>query len=176
MTLSRAAAIVILLALLGGLWLGPVAAYRAVVGGGALRLATAEGALLRDRALVRAPEEAASTTAAQAVLFPAASDAQAPALLQETLKHAATAAQVEIEFIQVLQPETLGGASRMSVRLKARADITALDRLLYAIETSRPLLYADNLQIQSRAVRPAAPPAPLEFQVDVSGFTPGPPA
>ncbi len=71
----------------------------------------------------------------QAALFPAASAAQADALLQQTLKAAAAAAQVEIEGLQVLQPASLGGASRIGVRLKGRADIAALDRLLYAIET-----------------------------------------
>jgi general secretion pathway protein M len=176
MTLSRAAALVVLLALVGGLWIGPLSAYGDLVGGGARRLAAADDTLRRDRALLGAPAQAASAIAAAAVLFPENSDAQAAALLQEMLKRAAAAAQVEIEGIQVLQPEMLGGAGRMTVRLKARADIAALDRLLYAIETSRPLLYPDNLQIQSRAVPKAAAPAALEFQLDVSGFTPGPPA
>ena len=176
MTLSRAAAIVVVLALVGGLWVGPISAYGGLVDGGARRLAAANETLRRDRALLGEPAQAASAIAAAAVLFPENSDAQAAALLQEMLKRAAAAAQVKIEGIQVLQPETLAGASRMTVRLKARADMAALDRLLYAIETSRPLLYPDNLQIQSRAAPKAAVPPPLEFQLDVSGFTPGPPA
>lgn len=168
MTAARAAALLILVVLLAGLWIGPVAAYRGFVADGADRLAAAEQKLLRYRAVLRAPQPAAAPIDATAALFPAASAAQADALLQQTLKAAAAAAQVEIEGLQVLQPASVEGASRIGIRLKGRADIAALDHLLYAIENSPRLLYPDNLQIA------AGPKGPLEFEVDVSGFTSGP--
>ncbi|HUZ74624.1 MAG TPA: type II secretion system protein GspM [Stellaceae bacterium] len=174
MTRARAAALLILLALLAGLWVGPVAAYRGLVDGGARRLAAAEQKLSRYRALLHAPHPTAMPIDATAALFPANSAAQADALLQQALKTAAAAAQVEIEGLQVLQPEAVDGATRIGIRLKGRADIAALDHLLYAIEASPRLLYPDNLQIETRMTGPAAAAGPLEFQVDVSGFKPGP--
>ena len=66
------------------------------------------------------------------------------------------------------------GSVRIGVRLRATAEIGGLERLLYAIESARPVLYPDNLQIQSHAIRPAAASSALDFQLDVSGFKSGP--
>ena len=46
----------------------------------------------------------------------------------------------------------------------------SLRSLLYAVETAHPLLYPDNLQIQSHATMPDAAPGILDFQLDISGF------
>ncbi len=167
--LARGAALAILAAIIGGLWLGPVAAYRDLVGDGARQLAADQQKLQHYRALVR-EEPPSATPNDGAILLPAMSDAEGAALLQETLKAAAVGANVAIEGLQVLPPDNLAGAARIGVRLRARGDVAGLDRLLYAIEASRPLLHPDNLQVQSRA-QPA-----LEFQLDVSAFKGGPPA
>jgi len=169
-TRARAAALLILLVLLAGLWIGPVTAYRGLVDDGAARLDAAEKLLARYQALLRAPPPATTAIDAAAALFPADSAAQADALLQQMLKAAAAASGVAIEGLQVLQPEPVEGATRIGVRLKGRADIAALDHLLYAIEASHRLLYPDNLEIEARTVAAGAKPAPLEFQLDVSGF------
>ena len=109
------------------------------------------------------------------ILLPDGSDAQTVAFLQETLKAAAAAAQVDIQGLQMLPADQLAGAARVAVRLRARGDVAGLDRLLYAIESSRPLLYPDNLQIQASVV-PGNAPVALEFQLDVSGFKAGAPS
>lgn len=176
MKLSRAAALLILLGLAGALWFGPVAAYVDLVGAGAEQVANADRKLVRYRALAREPDETDASLDPRAVFLPENSDAEAVALLQETLKSAAATAQVEIQGIQVLQAEALPGASRIAVRVRGRGDMPGLDRLLYAIEASRPILYPDNLQLLSHALPQAAAPAPLNFQLDVSGFKAGPPA
>ena len=176
MSPSRAAALLILLALVAGFWLGPVTAYLDLVTGAAERAATAETKLGRYRALAELPAEAAAAVDLKAVFLPERSDAETVALLQETLKSAAATAQVEIQGIQILPAESVSGARRIVVRLKGRGDMAGLDRLLYAIEASRPLLYPDNLQLLAGAVPNAAAPTTLNFQLDVSGFTAGPPA
>jgi hypothetical protein len=173
--LGRAAALLILVGVIAALWLGPVAAYRGLLDEDARALQAGEQKLLRYRALAGAPAGSPREIDDKAVLFPRDSDAQELALLQESLKSAAAASAVEIQGLQVLQPETLPGAIRLGVRLKGRGDIAGLDRLLYAVEAARPLLYPDNLQIQSRASQPSAAPPPLDFQLDVSGFKPAPP-
>jgi Type II secretion system (T2SS), protein M subtype b len=165
--LSRAAALFILASLLALVWVGPVAAYLDVVGSGAQALVRAEAALARDRALAVAAHGGAAQ-ADQTILMPTISDAQAVALLQESLKAAAVTAKVEIAGLQVLQAENLSGARRVGVRLRASGDIAGLDRLLYALAAARPLLYPDKLSVQGRAG--AAPGAVLDFQIDVSAF------
>ena len=70
--------------------------------------------------------------------------------MQETIKTAAGAARVEIRGIQMLAGETVSGALRLGMRIRAAGDAAALGRLLHAIETARPLLIPDNLQVQSR--------------------------
>lgn len=173
--LNRGAAIAILVVLALVLWLGPVASYFDLLGDNAQRLAQAEQKLARYRALAGAAPETAPAVAEATILLPAVSDAQAVALMQETIKGAASSAQVAIEGIQVMPPEMSAGASRVGLRLRGRADLAGLDRLLYAIEASRPLLHPDNLQIQAHAMQ--APAAPLlDFQLEVTGFKPGPPA
>jgi general secretion pathway protein M len=171
---ARIAALGILVAIAVVLWLGPVGAYRDLVSAGARELAGKEQLLDRYRALVAGTRAEDRPASDRALLFPALSDAGAAALLQETLKAAATSAQVEIQGIQMLPSEVVPGAQRVGVRLRGSGDIAGLNRLLYAIEASRPLLYTDNLQIQSRAMRPAQAPAALDFQFDVAGFKPGP--
>ena len=172
---ARAASLAILLAVLATLWIGPVAAYRDLVAADAQRLADADATLSRYRALTGAAPET-RVAADQALFLPDLSDAQAIALLQESLKGAAASAQVEIQGLQVMQADTLAGAKRVGVRLRGRGLIAGLDRLLYAIEASRPLLYPDNLQIQARGPSSGAAPAALDFQLDVSAFRAGAPS
>jgi general secretion pathway protein M len=108
------------------------------------------------------------------MLIPAVPEAQALALLQETVKSAAAAAQVQIQGLQVLRSEGEAGVLRIGVRVRAAGDVASLGRLLYAIEAARPLLYPDNLQIQSQPAAPGTPPSPLQFQLDIAGFKAGP--
>jgi general secretion pathway protein M len=179
-TLARAGAVAILLLLLLLLWIGPVGAYVDLVGEGAEQIAQKAAVLQRYRALANAgpvdrPESAPIEPARTdpALLIPAIPEAQAVALLQETVKSAAAAAQVQIQGLQVLRGEGEAGVLRIAVRIRALGDVGGLGRLLYAIETSRPLLYPDNLQIQSQATAPGTPPSPLQFQLDIAGFKAG---
>jgi hypothetical protein len=54
--------------------------------------------------------------------------------------------------------------------VRASGDMAGLRGLLYAIETAKPLLYPDNLSIQSHVATPGAAASPLDFQFDISGF------
>lgn len=172
--LSRAAALAILLALIGAFCLGPAAAYLGWIDGNAERLQRDQAVLQHERAVIRIASAPLTARADQSLLFPAPGPAQAAAGLQETLKRRAAAARVEIEGIQVLPEAKLAGVRRIGVRLRGSAGIGGLARLLYAIAQARPLLYPDNLRIR---LTPAAPDrsagARLNFQLDVSGFTSG---
>lgn len=171
MTRARAAALAILLLLLALAWIGPVAAYRDLLDGDARQLAELDAALARDHALVAAAPAAKGALPAAALLPPETSDAQAAALLQETLKGAAATARIEIVGLQVMPADTLAGSPRVGLRLRGRGAMDALDRLIYAVEASRPLLYPDNLRIEARDRNGG-----LDFQLDISAFKAGAPS
>ncbi len=172
---GRAASVAILLLVLGAVWIGPVSAYLGQIGTGTDQIASKEALLRRYRALAEAAtsDKLAPTPSDSGLLFPEIPDSQAIALLQETIKSAAAAAQIQVRGMQVLRMENLPGTARIGIRVSASGDIASLGRLLYAVEAARPLLYPDNLNIQSRAGSAAAVPASLEFQFDVSGFKAG---
>jgi general secretion pathway protein M len=162
--IGRAAAVAILAVLIGLAWLGPVDLYLGTLAEGSGDIAAKQVLLQRYRALAGVPVAAAKDDSG--LLFPEIPEAQAVALLQETVKSAAAAARVEVRGLQVLRQEAAPGAARIGIRVSAAGDIAGLGRLLYAVEAARPLLYPDNLHIQARA-------GALEFQLDISGFKAG---
>ena len=158
-----------LLALLAALVaVGPVAAYLRLVDAGGARLAQREALLLRYRALAHAAEPAPAQAQGAPLLFTDAAEGQALAVLQQNLKSAAAAHRVEIRSLQVLRGEMLEDAARIGVRIRAAGDVAAIAEFLYALETARPILYPDNLEI-----RAAGSGITLEFQLDISGFRSG---
>ena len=175
---GRSAALAIFALLMIALWIGPAAAYFGLVQSGSDEIEHQTALLQRYRALAEAPYAAASPPTPD-LLLPEIPDSQAVARLQELLKATAATAQVQVQGFQVLRAEPLPGAVKIGVRLRGSGDIAALGRLLYSVEAARPLLVPDNLQVQGRAATPAAgnapdpAPAPLEFQLDVSGFKAG---
>ena len=76
-----------------------------------------------------------------------------------------------VEQLQALAiRDAVPGATRIGVRVRAIGDMPSLRNLLYAIEAARPLLYPDNLQVQSHATSLDAATGQLDFQLDISGF------
>lgn len=172
--IHRAGAVAILLGLLAALWLGPIDLYFGQLAAGSRRIAAATALLGRYRALAAPEQPAAAPPAADAaLLLPNVPEAQAAAQLQETIKGAAAHAQVAVRGMQVLQARADAGAVRIAIRVSASGDIASLGRMLYALEAARPLLYPDNLQIQSRPPVAANGAMPLEFQFDVTATKAG---
>jgi general secretion pathway protein M len=172
--LSRIGALAILAALIALFCGGPLAAYCSLISGNDDALAAKAATLQRYRALASVTSSAtgpsAPAPAGPALIYPDMPESQASALLQETVKTTAVAAHAQVQGLQVLRGEAVGGATRVGVRVRASGDIASLRTLIYAIETARPLLYPDNLQIQSHATSPDAMPSALDFQLDISGF------
>ncbi|HYM72731.1 MAG TPA: type II secretion system protein GspM [Stellaceae bacterium] len=170
-TARRAAALAILAALIVAFWFGPVGAYRGLIDAADDRLAAKAAVLARYRALADGPTPATLPSAAgRSLLYPEMPDSQAAAMLQETVKGAATAARIQVQGLQMLRSEALPGATRIGVRIRASGDMPGLRSLIYAIESARPVLYADNLQVQSPAPSPGAAAPRLDFQLDIAGF------
>jgi general secretion pathway protein M len=166
---GRAAALAILALLVALFLIGPFAAYCGLINGNSDALADKAARLQRYRALA-ANKPSAPVTPGPALLYPDIPESQATALLQETVKNTATAAHVQVQGLQVLRSDSTGGATRIGVRVRGSGDMASLRSLIYAIEAARPLLYPDNLSIQSHATSTDAAPSALDFQLDVSGF------
>lgn len=169
MTLSRGAALAILAALILLLGVAPLAAYCRLLADNSDMLAAKSALLLRYRTLA-ATTPRVPTAAEPDLLYPDIPESQAVALLQETVKTIATAARVQVQGFQVLRGEAQSGATRIAVRVRASGDMASLRGLVYAVETARPLLYPDNLQIQAHAATPGAAAGALDFQLDITGF------
>lgn len=169
-TLGRVAALAILAGLIALFCAGPLAVYCGVVADNSDALATKAALLQRYGALADAKTAPAAAATGTALLYPDMPESQASALLQETVKHTAAAAHAEVLGLQVLRSEAANGATRIGVRVRASGDMASLRSLLYAIESARPLLYPDNLSIQSHAVASDPSQSALDFQLDISGF------
>lgn len=168
-SLSRVAALAILAMLVMLFCLGPLAAYCGLVAGNSDALATKAALLQRYRALADS-KPAAPVTTGSALLYPDMPESQASALLQETVKNMAATAHAQVLGLQVLRGEAANGAMRIGVRVRASGDMASLRNFVYAVESTHPLLYPDNLSIQAHAAAPDAAPSALDFQLDIAGF------
>ncbi len=167
--LGRISALAILFGLIATFCVGPVVAYCGWLADNHDALATKAAMLQRYRVLA-AGGAGAVASPGPALLYPEMPESQASALLQQTVKNTAAAAQAQVQGLQVLRSETLSGATRIGVRIRASGDAVSLRSLIYAIEAARPLLYPDNLSVQSHATGPDAAAGPLDFQLDISAF------
>jgi len=177
---GRIAALGLLALLVLLLWAGPVRAYLDLLDSGAEQVAQQTGLLQRYRELSGHPPAAATANSPAGtgeIMLPPLPEAQALALLQQTIKTTAQASRVEIRSLQVLRSETLAEALRIGVRINAAGDIAGVARLLDAIERVRPVLYADNLQLRARPGADINSSAPqlLDLQLDIAAFSPAAP-
>lgn len=173
---SRTAALLVFTVVLALAYAGLAAPYLDHVAALDETLANRAALLARMRALSDAPAHGAPAVPAAALLLPELSDAQAVGTLQDRLKGFAARDGLELQNLQVLPRAELPSVARLAVRLRAVGDVGALNRFLHAVESAEPVLLVDNLRIQSRQPRPAAPgsanapTAALDVQLDVIGF------
>ncbi|MFQ5348002.1 MAG: type II secretion system protein GspM [Rhodothalassiaceae bacterium] len=181
--LSRGLALALLAVFLGG---AATAVYVPLFGAydaAAERLQEARDRLARYRRIAasaeRIEQQAAAARAARAqsgIFLVGDTDALAAAALQNTIGALAREAGAELRSVQSLPAEERDGLVR--IRLKSQLIMTtrSLERLLYALETGRPLLFVDDIRIRARLGRLAPRTDKLEidsnFMVDltVSGY------
>jgi len=103
--------------------------------------------------------------------------ALAAAELQGLVKRAVEHGQGELITTQVVSGQRAERRAEVTLRVRVRGDIRTLQKLLYALESGRPILFVNNLSIDvapaMRAARlAAAPPArDLLISVDVTAYT-----
>ena len=108
-------------------------------------------------------------------------DALAAAGLQDRVNALVGAKDGLLRSIQPMPGVDDQGFRRITLRVQMTATIEVLFETLYALERGTPMLFVENLDIQSRAIRrrsdetgaEAAPEAPvLAVGFDLSGFMP----
>jgi len=110
----------------------------------------------------------------QALYITGGTDALAAADLQDRVKAAVQGEQGTLRSVQVLPAQDEDAFRRIGIRAQLLVTTAALGRILYQLETSEPMLFVDNLDIQNRPVRVAngetAPDAVLVVSLDIIGY------
>ncbi len=81
-----------------------------------------------------------------------ASDTIAGAALQNRVKRIGEKSGAKINSSQILPTKTENGLRRIGVKLRLEADIAALQKFLHRLESGRPLLFLDKMQVRKRRV------------------------
>lgn len=104
-------------------------------------------------------------------------EALAGAALQERLRNLTSAQGISVGAIQWAGGKTESGLGRISVRVQVMAPLGALYALLGSIETTMPLLFIDDIDIQATASGDPGQPlqeGPLSVSFDCYGYWLGP--
>lgn len=106
--------------------------------------------------------------------LPSGSDSLIAARLQERVKQVVTRHGATLKTTQTLPVVAKEALRQVAIRVEMTANIEALKRILFTLESGRPYLLADNLDIRTgRSPRPddsAEAEIPLTVRFDVLGF------
>lgn len=102
---------------------------------------------------------------------PAVTDAQGQAALQERVKAILAEAGGVLTGLQPQATQAEGPWRVFALSAQFTGDIAALQRALHGLETARPLIAAEAVQVRPRG-RPGAA-AGLEVAIDLATFAPG---
>jgi general secretion pathway protein M len=185
---SRSAALAILFALVGVLYLGLVSPI--IDGYQSLRGETAQTedqlARYRRAARERAPRQAELTaleqrsTSADGFLT-GANDTLVAVQIQNRLKSLTDAATGTLRSTQVLPPQDEGARRRIIVRGQLSITVAGALKVFHDLEADNPTLFVDNLDIRARSVDAreyrargnSEDSSVVDVQFDVYGYTHG---
>jgi general secretion pathway protein M len=108
--------------------------------------------------------------------FKSKSYALASADLQQLIKDAIKNSGGQVTSTQVIPETNEGQFSRVAIRVQLSATTAALNKILYIVESSRPILIVDNLRIRSsrgiydRQLRRRVETDVLTITLEVSGY------
>lgn len=112
--------------------------------------------------------------AEQGYVLTGSTDALAAAELQDRVKSVIAESGGSVRSIQILPAADDGKFRRVAIRLQMTTGTAAFFEVAYALETTLPLLFLDNVDVQSRVVRAMADkPAPepvLNITLDLYGY------
>src|SRR5262245_15852798 len=182
--LSRAAALLLLVAVLAAAYVWIVEPVAAAYADTDAAIADSRELLARyDRLAAARPGLEAQLAAIEqkpdtAVFYlSGATDALAAAALQARVTSLIEGSGATLLSIQTLTSTEDRGLRRVAIRLQMTAETAPLVRVLYGLETGIPLLFVDNLELQSQAAVTLDPDsgqasAPLVVGFDLYGYLP----
>lgn len=96
----------------------------------------------------------------------------AGAELQERVKSVVESNGGTLVSTQTMPEAEEQGLVRVSVKVRMRGDVDAVQRVIYALETGRPLVFLENVLVRSRVVRRrrTVNVSDLDVSFDVTGY------
>jgi general secretion pathway protein M len=94
--------------------------------------------------------------------------------IQEIAKNSIATSGGKLSSLQVLSPQDEGGYRRIAINIQMTTGLTALRKILFAVESMQPYLLVDNLSMQSlvnashKSVAGVEPE--LNVQFDLAGY------
>lgn len=107
------------------------------------------------------------------------SEALAGAELQSIVKRRVLPSGGQVLSTQILGSQPEEGFTRVTLKLKMRATLEKLVEIFYALETSTPYLFLDNVSVRYRGgvrrsgAAAALPAQPLDVDLELSGYMRG---
>lgn len=175
--LSRLLALALLLLVIAVPYLAIVRPYIETLSEG--RETLAEAVALRDRylsvaaagAAVDGWRQALSDESDGAAYLQGASEALVSADLQNRVKTVVQDNGGVLNSTQILDATSEDGFRRLAVRVRMSGGSEALYRVLHALETERPFLFVDNIDINARSMRAReGQPETIELMVSFDLF------
>lgn len=176
---AQALALAMLAALLGAAWLAVVSplldwhAAQAETLQQRRTLADRMEAVVATLPRLRQEAAGAGSVAAPQALLEGASDAIAGAALQGQLEAQALGSGVALSSAEMLPVQAAGAYRRVSLRIAVGGQWPELVSLLQAIETARPRMLIDDLQVQPAPTVTGGAAQPLSAIFTVTAFRAG---
>ncbi len=97
--------------------------------------------------------------------------------LQQQAKKAVKSIGGSLVSTQILPVADESGFSKVAIRVQMTGDTVVIQKVLYALESARPLLFVDNFRVRSRIIRRRArdrksttEQVQLTLQLELSGY------
>lgn len=158
-----AAAALLLGVLLSGYWLidrlfiANYQYYRTTIAQNQERLQRLTGILASQEMLETELQQVKKDKAMTAYYIDKPSPTLAATDLQQQIKTVVETHHGELQSTQILPTTQESGLTRVAIRVQMNGDAEVLQKVLHALESSRPLLFVDNLVVNAREIRRREP-------------------
>jgi general secretion pathway protein M len=175
--LRRALAVLILLAVPFVVWLavadpliGMVAERQSEIITQTERLARLKATIARIPELRRSEAESNQRLEAAGGIWTGTSEAALAATMQDRLRQAVSSSDGVVKSSSHLRGADENGLQTVRIRFSIEGTLATIEQTLAVIETSRPVMFVDNMTIAAPASFPVDKPPLLGLDVEVIGY------
>lgn len=160
-------------------WLGKYVFYQEHLDDLQFRLQRFKALLSSQEELQQSLQQIQQDNSTDAYYLPDASPTLAATTLQQRVRQVVQSNGGNLVSTQILPVAVEEGFTRVALRIQMTGDTTAVQRMLHALESSRPLLFVDALQIRAQPVRQnrrgntVTEEMQLVTQFELAGYLPG---